>query len=129
MTIDTGWGKILKTECPKAFTACLPEKCDTMFVDGQIFLMKSQHIHTWKQFIAYQFTDRIAYISNKGGGGGVGFDNYTHVPMAKQVTQLKRNNKTKMFAFGEADDIPVTCRRTVSLQCATKFSSKKLSRC
>ena len=40
MTIDSGWVKILKTNAKRAFTEHLPVVPGTVFVDGQIKLMK-----------------------------------------------------------------------------------------
>ena len=59
MTIDSGWVKILKRECPQAFTDHLPEVPGVVFIDGQIKLMKGEWIKTWSQFIERQFLTRV----------------------------------------------------------------------
>jgi hypothetical protein len=107
MTIDSGWTKIIKEGVPQAFTAEMPGKPYTVFIDGQINLMKADYIKTWKLFLEKQFTEKIRAAFALGARVVVlAFDNYKHVPTAKNMTQLKRNRHVPVLDFGELDDLP-----------------------
>ena len=56
MGISSDWMKILKEECPEAFTAKCPTRPRAAFIDGQIQLQKSNAVNTWDQFVYCQFT-------------------------------------------------------------------------
>lgn len=107
MTIDSGWVKILKANCPRAFSAKLPTKPDVVFIDGQIKLMKGEWIKTWNQFVEHQFVRTVEAAFDTGAQTVVlGFDNYEHVPTAKAPTQRRRNEKTDVVNFGPEQDLP-----------------------
>ena len=105
MTIDSGWVKILKTSVPDAFTHTLPRPASTVFVDGQIKLMKADYIRTWQQFFENQFVHTVEKAFESGASVVVmGFDDYTYVPVCKNMTQTKRNKSVP----NEHDDLPST---------------------
>lgn len=107
MTIDSGWVKILKRAAPHAFTAVQPVTPGTVFIDGQIKLMKGEHVKTWKQFIEYQFYHTIDRCFKTGAHTVVlGFDNYKHVPTAKNMTQRKRSQHVPQTDFDESMSLP-----------------------
>lgn len=107
MTIDSGWIKLLKTNCPRAFSSHLPSVPHTVFIDGQIKLMKADSIRTWELFFKIQFEATIRKAFETGACVVVlGFDNYQHVPDAKAPTQRKRNKKAQSFDFGKDDTLP-----------------------
>ena len=92
MTIDSGWVKILKRGAPAAFAAKLAAVPGTVFIDGQIKLMKGEHVKTWKQYVEIQFFHTIDRCFQTGAHTVVlGFDNYAHVPSgAAAVLRLKK---------------------------------------
>ena len=107
MTIDSGWVKILKANCPSAFSHAIPFTPHTVFIDGQIKLMKSDAITTWELFYKVQFEATIRNAFKTGASVVIlGFDNYKHVPDAKAPTQRKRCNKIDYYEFGELDTLP-----------------------
>jgi len=109
MTIDSGWVKILKTSVPEAFTPTLPRKAATVFIDGQIKLMKADYIRTWPLFFENQFVHTVEKAFESGASVVVlGFDDYTYVPASKNMTQCKRNKSVPNMDFNEHDDLPAT---------------------
>lgn len=109
MTIDSGWTRILKENCPSAFLDSLPQNNlpKVVFIDGQIKLMKSNAILTWEVFYKVQFKKTIEFAFSSGADVVVlGFDNYKHVPDAKAPTQRKRSSKVQTWEFGEDEDLP-----------------------
>lgn len=109
MTINREWVKILKTQSPSAFSAHLPQNANirTVFIDGQIKLMKSDYVQCWKQFVRIQF---ISYIEQAFSNFNneicvLAFDNYDFVPSAKGPTQRLRN-KTKVNFNFDGDELP-----------------------
>ena len=107
MTIDSGWVKILKKGVPQAFSSTLPLAPGVVFIDGQIKLMKGEHVKTWKQFVQMQFFNTIDRCFETGAHTVVlGFDNYKHVPTAKGMTQRKRSQHVPAMDFSECDDLP-----------------------
>lgn len=108
MTIDSGWVQILKRECPRAFHSKLPCVPTTWFIDGQIKLMKAAYINTWELFFHRQFVDTIERALEFGASVVVmGFDDYTHVPACKSMTQRKRTSKVASFDYDPADALPI----------------------
>ena len=108
MTIDSGWVQILKRECPHAFHSKLPCVPTTWFIDGQIKLMKAAWIDTWELFFHRQFVDTIERALEFGASVVVmGFDDYTHVPACKSMTQRKRTSKVANFDYDPADALPI----------------------
>lgn len=107
MTIDSGWTKILKEGAPDAFTPDLAVKPHVVFIDGQINLMKADYIKTWALFLERQFVEKVRAAFALGARVVVvAFDNYRHVPSAKNVTQLQRSRNVPALNFSEADDLP-----------------------
>lgn len=107
MTIDSGWVQILKRECPAAFSRNLRVRPTTWFIDGQIKLMKGAWVVTWDMFIKHQFVDTIDRAFDQNASVVVlGFDDYTHVPICKSMTQRKRTMKQAVFAFNEKCTMP-----------------------
>ena len=109
MTIDAGWNKIIKTSVPDAFQERLTaaQKPKTVFIDGQIKLMCSCSIQQWKTFFNIQFLSTIEKAFATGADTVViGFDNYTHVPEAKNMTQIKRCRHVPALNFSPDDPLP-----------------------
>ena len=108
MTIDGDWLKILKTEASVAFQDSLPEKTiHTVFIDGQIKLMKPDYIKTWDMFIHIQFVKIIQRHFDSGCKVVVlGFDNYKYVPLSKAPTQRKRSKHMPNFDFTAQSELP-----------------------
>ena len=113
MGINSDWVKILKEECPDAFTPKCPTRPRAAFIDGQIQLQKSNAVNTWDQFVYCQFTCPIRRMfvrpripppvtaatctdarprPQKDHGVSVvvlAFDSYALVPRAKAATQVR----------------------------------------
>ena len=107
MTIDTGWTKLIKKNVPQAFTQKLNEKPTTVFIDGQIKLMCGTHIRSWQQLVRSQFIQCIESAFATGACIVVlAFDNYEHVPAAKNMTQAKRSKQHVHVDFDASDDLP-----------------------
>lgn len=107
MTIDSGWVQILKKDCPTAFCRQLHVTPTTWFIDGQIKLMKGAWVVTWEMFIKHQFTDTIDRAFEHSASVVVlGFDDYTHVPVCKSMTQRKRTMKQAEFKFNDKCAMP-----------------------
>jgi len=107
MTIDSGWAQHLKRECPSAFRPTLSMRPTTWFIDGQIKLMKGEWVNTWELFVQKQFVDTIDRAFEHNASVVVlGFDDYTHVPLCKSMTQRARNLKQATFEFNEGNPMP-----------------------
>lgn len=109
MTIHSDYVKILKRECPDAFTDTLvPElRPDTVFIDGQVKLMKADDVKTWPVFLNVMFFKTIERCFKHGAGVVVlGFDDYTFVPKSKTMTQVKRNKTVPDLKFSDTDHLP-----------------------
>ncbi len=107
MTIDSGWVQHLKKECPAAFQATLTTRPTTWFIDGQIKLMKGEWVNTWELFLQRQFFDTIDRAFELNASVVVlGFDDYTHVPLCKSMTQRARNVKQAVFTWNEMNPLP-----------------------
>jgi len=78
-----------------------------MFIDGQIKLMKAESINTWSCFIKQQFIRCLDRAFNQGIPVVVlGFDNYVHVPTAKNMTQRKRMRDVEAIEFQRGQELP-----------------------
>lgn len=109
MTIDSGWNKIIKNAIPDAFYDTLKstQKPTTVFIDGQIKLMCSSSIQHWNVFFKVQFLSAIEQAFATGATTVVlGFDDYSAVPEAKNMTQLKRSRHVPAMNFAQDDDLP-----------------------
>ena len=107
MTIKADWVKILKRADSAAFSQRCPSRPYVAFIDGQIKLMCGAHVTTWLQFFTLQFVNTIEQAFAAGAEVVVlGFDDYTHVPSAKNMTQQKRAKTAPVVVFGEHDELP-----------------------
>jgi hypothetical protein len=107
MTINSEWVSILKTSHASAFTQSLPTTPVSWFVDGQIKLMKGAWITTWEVFFRMQFVRTIDRAFESGARVVImGFDDYTHVPECKGMTQRKRNNLAQSFDYDSTKGLP-----------------------
>ncbi len=108
MTIDSGWVQHLKRDCPSAFKPSLTTRPTTWFIDGQIKLMKGEWVNTWELFLQRQFLDTIDRAFEHNASVVVlGFDDYTHVPLCKSMTQRARNVKQAAFTWNEKLPLPL----------------------
>ena len=98
---------MLKTSHPRAFSEALPTVPVSWFVDGQIKLMKGAWITTWEVFFQMQFVRTIDRALDTGAQVVImGFDDYTHVPECKGMTQRKRNKVAKDFVYDPSKGLP-----------------------
>lgn len=111
MTIDSGFFKIIKRECASAFVSDLPMtmKPDTVFIDGQIKLMKADAVRTWSSFLHLQYYKTIEQSFGFGASTVVlAFDNYEFVPVSKGMTQANRSKSMPRIDVCASDDLPST---------------------
>jgi hypothetical protein len=107
MTINAEWVSILKSSHPAAFKESMDAVPVCWFVDGQIKLMKAAWIKTWEVFFRMQFIKTIDRAFDSGARIVVmGFDDYTHVPECKGMTQRKRNKTAQDFAYDSSKGLP-----------------------
>ena len=98
---------MLKTSHPRAFSEAIPTVPVSWFVDGQIKLMKGAWITTWEVFFQMQFVRTIDRALDTGAQVVImGFDDYTHVPECKGMTQRKRNKVAKDFVYDPSKGLP-----------------------
>jgi hypothetical protein len=80
---------------------------DTVFIDGQVKLMKADDVKTWTVFLNVMFFKTIERCFKQGARVVVlGFDDYTYVPTSKTMTQVKRNKQVPTLRFDEGDHLP-----------------------
>ena len=114
MTINSDFFKIIKEGCPKAFSENVPLKPDIVFIDGQVKLMKAAQVDSWGLFFTIQFFKTIENSFALGAHTVVlGFDDYTHVPSSKNMTQVKRSNQKIVMEFVQSSSLPVKANSTV----------------
>lgn len=107
MTIHSDFFKIVKDACGSAFTAESPVTPDTVFIDGQVKLMKSEHVTSWSLFFSVQFFKTIEAGFAMGARTVVlGFDDYEHVPASKGMTQAKRAKHKLSYEFAQTSALP-----------------------
>ena len=109
MTIDSSWIACLKEEIPAAFTSHPPFQPDAVFIDGQIRLMPAgiEGVVSWEEYIQRQFVRGIERYFQKGVSCVVlAFDDYAHVPSAKNMTQAKRRKHVPALDFHARDCLP-----------------------
>lgn len=109
MTIDSSWIACFKEEAPPAFTSHPPFLPDAVFVDGQIRLMPAgiDGVVSWEEYIQRQFVRIIERYFQKGVSCVVlAFDDYAHVPSAKNMTQAKRRKHVPSLEFNARDCLP-----------------------
>ena len=98
---------MLKSKVPAAFTANCPVRPNVVFIDGQIKLMKSDAIRSWGSFVEFQFKRTVDNAFKTGARVVVlGFDNYVHVPTAKNMTQRKRMQDVQALEFTAESELP-----------------------
>ena len=108
MTIDSTWLCAFKEELPHAFTPRNPIRARAVFVDGQIKLMQAPPAEpqTWDDFIHRQFARHLAKFYEACEVVILAFDNYSHVPRAKCMTQAKRRRHIPALPFSESSELP-----------------------
>jgi hypothetical protein len=109
MTIDSSWIACFKQEVPGAFTARAPFRPDAVFVDGQIRLMPSavEAVLPWEDYIKRQFDRHVHKYFDQGVSCVIlAFDDYAHVPCAKNMTQAKRRKNVPSLEFHARDCLP-----------------------
>ena len=112
MTIDSSWLACMKSDAPDAFTPEPPFDPNGVFIDGQIRLMcptSADRIQTWDDYVVGQFERCITKYFRAGVRGVViAFDDYTHVPAAKSMTQIKRRRHLPTVEFSDRSQLPPT---------------------
>lgn len=111
MGINTEWVSIMKGIVQEAFTSdSNTPNIRGAFIDGQIQLMKSQHVTTMDMFYNLQYARPINKYLKEGPDDMVvvlAFDDYNNVPEAKSMTQHKRKQKVvDVLPFTETDKLP-----------------------
>jgi len=113
MTIDSSWIASFKEEAPEAFTAHAPFRPRAVFCDGQIRLMRgsTQELLTWDDYIWKQFYYPVSSFYRTQGVEVVilAFDDYSRVPEAKCMTQLKRRRHIAKIECLEREPLPPVC--------------------
>lgn len=106
MGIDGSWPRIWKAEGAEYVEN--DKGVSTVFVDGQILLMKSTMPDgcTWQQYVERNFTQRLVALHRKYENVVLAFDSYESVPVYKSIEQLKRIAKAAPFAFEAGDNVP-----------------------
>lgn len=113
MTIDSSWILSFKEEAPEAFTDHIPFRPRAVFCDGQIRLMRgsTQDLLTWDDYIWKQFYYPVSDFFRSHGAEVVilAFDDYSRVPEAKCMTQLKRRRHIAKIECLEREPLPPVC--------------------
>lgn len=113
MTIDSSWIASFKEEAPDAFTHHIPFRPRAAFCDGQIRLMRgsSDGLLTWDDYIWQQFYFPVSKFYKTHGVETVilAFDDYSRVPEAKCMTQLKRRRHIVKIECLEREPLPPVC--------------------
>jgi len=85
-------------------------KCKTIFIDGQIILMKSHVKDTdtsWREFVRRNFSQVISRYHTTADTVIMSFDNYDSVPIFKSIEQNCRINATQpVYQFKAGDQLP-----------------------
>jgi len=116
MTIHSEWAKIFYQECPDAFvdalkynkTSSKAPKWDVGVIDGHLQLMcLNERMVSWDRFIQVMFVSPINQMFKQGCPTVVVcFDSYEHVPIYKNMTQLRRTQGRAVCTFDAAQDLP-----------------------
>ena len=113
MTIDSTWIASFKEETPEAFTKHIPFQPKAVFCDGQIRLMRgyTQNLLTWDDYIYQQFLSHVTRFFRTVGASTVvlAFDDYSNVPEAKAMTQIKRRRHIPPIEILEREPLPPVC--------------------
>ena len=106
MTIHTQWLKIFKQEAPKAFSKDMPRDVSVCVLDGMPMLMIGGYNETpmtWDDYIARNFANQIRRNFSMGISTVIlSFDEYSHGPITKSITQSNRNKMAAPFVFHES---------------------------
>ena len=110
MTIDSSWISCFKEEAPDAFTKNSPFHPKAVFCDGQIRLMRGHQgeFTTWDTYIWQQFHAHVKkfYEMSMVSTVILAFDDYTNVPQAKCMTQIKRRRHLPKLEILEREPLP-----------------------
>jgi len=109
MTIHSDWARILKEECPSAFSTNTPRQTFGVgVIDGHLQLMcLHKKLPTWDLFVKYLFLRPINKLFEAGCPRVVlCFDCYDNVPSYKNMTQLKRTKGHKVCVFNASQTLP-----------------------
>lgn len=92
MGFSSEWVGVMKDAAPSAFTPH-PDTPNLQgaIIDGQIQLMKGNHVVTMDMFYNLQFANPVNRFFGKGSDSMVvvvAFDDYNHVPASKSMTQV-----------------------------------------
>jgi hypothetical protein len=70
--------------------------------------MKAAEVNSWGLFFAIQFFKTIEKCFALGASTVVfAFDDYTHVPSSKNMTQVKRSKQRIVLEFAQTSTLPV----------------------
>jgi hypothetical protein len=107
MTIERQWLEVMKMEVPEAFVDEIPFQPEAGFIDAQIKLMSMPCENSWETFLIKQFRNPIVNLLALGSNTiVVAFDDYSLVPKAKSITQLKRRQGLVPIDFQKGDPWP-----------------------
>jgi hypothetical protein len=112
MGIHGDWARIWKAEGTAYVQKELHAGVATVFVDGQILLMKStipEGGASWPEYVERNFTRRLLELHRRYQTVILAFDNYEEVPVYKSIEQERRVAPSKgkaVFAFKAGDQIP-----------------------
>lgn len=92
MGFSSEWVAVMKGAVPSAFSP-KPDAPNLKgaIIDGQIQLMKGQHVTTMDMFYNLQFANPVNRFFQNGPDDMVvivAFDDYNHVPASKSMTQV-----------------------------------------
>lgn len=107
MGINHEWPRIWKAE-GDSYIEKSP-RVRTIFIDGQIMLMKAQVADgsTWADFVKKTFIRKLLLLHNTYDNIILSFDNYENVPVYKSIEQLRRTaNAQNTFRFSATDLLP-----------------------
>jgi hypothetical protein len=111
MGFSTEWVSIMKGIVPQAFTqSANTPNLRGVVIDGQIQMMKPHFIKTMDMFYRIQYANVINRYTERGPDDLVCvlmFDDYTHTPESKAMTQHRRKARvTEVLPFTEDDALP-----------------------
>ena len=109
MTIHSDWARLLREECPSAFSTHTPRQTFGVgVIDGHLQLMCLHNkLPTWDLFVKYLFIRPIMKLFDAGCPRVVlCFDCYDNVPAYKNMTQIKRAKGHKVCVFNASQRLP-----------------------
>lgn len=106
MTINSSWVEILKGEAPDAFAESPPFVGRVAYLDGMPLLMAAGTTRRWDDLVRFNFCSPVRRFFRMGTRTVVlAFDDYTHVPVAKSITQANRSKKKVKIDFNERQQL------------------------